>query len=116
LKRALFSSAAFIAVPCGWLASASAIYCAGSGKMALFRFPFAQWAVAAPWWRYSWDVTLWVGLGAAVPTAVLLLCGFGMGRHWWLNRKSARPVYGKTEWATRQQMDKGGIVSRDRPF
>jgi hypothetical protein len=43
----------------GWIAAASAIYCAGTGKLNLLRFPFVQWAEAAPWWRLNGTMTLW---------------------------------------------------------
>jgi hypothetical protein len=101
-------------VACGWIASASAIYLAGTGKMDLFRFPFTQWLEAAPWWRLNWIMTLWVGLSAGVPTLVLLLCMFGLVRHAWRNRGKPKSVYGDTGWATPQQMETGGLRLRDR--
>lgn len=98
----------------GWMASASAIYLAGTGKMDLFRFPFTQLLQAAPWWRLNWTMTLWVGLSAAVPTLVLLLCAFGLARHAWRNRGASRPIYGATGWADHAAMRAGGLRLRKR--
>jgi hypothetical protein len=106
---------AALAVPvvaCGWMASASAIYLAGTGKMALFRFPFTQWLQAAPFWRLNWTMTLWVGISAAVPTLVLVLCAFGLTRHAWRNRGASRPIYGVTGWADHAAMRAGGLRLR----
>lgn len=89
MRRVLLAST-IVVVPAGWMAAASAIYCAGTEKMALYRFPFTQWAEAAPWWRYTWNTTVWVAVGAIIPTAVVLLCTYGVVRHWWHSRK--RPL------------------------
>ena len=96
----------------GWLAAASAIYCAGTGKLALFRFPFVQWAEAVPWWRLNGTMTLWVSVAAVIPSLLLLVCGAGLVRV----RKARTEVYGKTSWASRQQMKAGGISASQRPF
>jgi hypothetical protein len=96
----------------GWLAAASAIYCAGTGKLVLFRFPFVQWAEAAPWWRLNGTMTLWVSVAAVIPSLLLLVCGAGLVRV----RKARTEVYGKTSWASRQQMKAGGNSASQRPF
>ena len=57
----------------GWLATAAYIYLWGVRKLTLFRFPFQQWLIIAPYWRLSWWVTLWVVVAAAVPTVLLVL-------------------------------------------
>lgn len=98
----------------GWIVSASAIYLAGTGKMDLFRFPFAQWLQAAPWWRLNWIMMLWVGLSAAVPTLVLLLCMFGLTRHAWRSLANPKPIYGATGWADHAAMRAGGLQLRKR--
>lgn len=88
----------------GWIVAASGIYLWGTDKLSLFRFPFAQWIQAAPWWWLNWQMTLWVIGSAAVPTLLLLVCSFGIVRHWWKTRSGDRPVYGTTDWADRKQM------------
>ncbi len=98
----------------GWVASASAIYLAGTGRMGLFRFPFAQWLQAAPWWRLNWIMTLWIGLSAAVPTLLLVVCAFGLARHTWRNRGNPKPIYGDTGWADHAAMRAGGLQLRKR--
>ena len=96
----------------GWIAAASAIYCAGTGKLGLFRFPFAQWAAAAPWWRLNGTMMLWVCTAAVIPTLLLIVCGLGLVRL----RTVRAEVYGKTTWASRQQMKGGGVSTSGRPF
>ena len=87
----------------------------GTDKIALFQFPFTQWTQAAPWWRLNWMMTTWVAAGAAIPTAFLLLCAFGMIRHW-ISQTKRGPLYGKTDWADRPQMASGSISSSRKPF
>lgn len=97
----------------GWIASASAIYLAGTGKMDLFRFPFLQWSQAAPWWRLNSTMTVWVIVAAAVPTLLLLACSFGLARHASRNRGNTTPIYGATGWADHAAMRAGGLQLRD---
>jgi len=87
MRRALLATTAAIAATAGWIASSSAILCAGLGKSDLFVFPFDQWLEAAPWFhRSNWWVETWIIVSAAIPTAVLALCGYGLARHWWQSR------------------------------
>lgn len=100
-----------IALTWGWLASAAFIYLWGVGKLPLFRFPFHQWLIIAPYWRVSWWVTLWVIVAAAAPSLLLLVCGAGIVRHRLRRRQTqGRPIYGRTEWATRREMTDAQIV------
>jgi hypothetical protein len=100
-----------IAITALWMVSASALYCLLADKWDLFQFPYTQWAQAAPFWRYSAWMTLCVAAAAAVPTIVLLLCAFGVTRHYLRTRRPA--LYGSSDWATSGDMRGGGIkVSR----
>jgi hypothetical protein len=99
--------APIIIAPVAWMVAASAIYCAGVGKIDLFAFPYTQWLQAAPWWRYSWSVGLWVYISAALPTLVLLICTAGAVRYY--RRPSRRPLYGDSQWASDAEMRAGGI-------
>ena len=99
----------------GWMAAASAIYCYGYGIPDKFRFPFMQWLHAARWWDYSDEVTLWVSIGALIPTAFLALVCLAVFRTLW-SRRGQKPVYGETDWATRPQMKANRIATTRRPF
>jgi type IV secretion system protein VirD4 len=104
----------------GWLAAASYIYLWGVGRLFLFRFPYHQWLIIAPYWRLSWWVQTWVVAGAAAPTLLLLVCAAGLVRHWWKQRQHpfSRPPggrlvplergvtdnHGHAAWATRQDL------------
>jgi hypothetical protein len=114
IHPAIKAAAAIPVVAYGWIASASAIYLAGTGKMDLFRFPFLQWALAAPWWWLNWTMTGWVIASAAAPTLLLLVCGFGLARHAWRTRGNAPPIYGDTGWADHAAMRAGGLQLRER--
>ena len=110
---------ALVVAPFGWLAGASAIFCYGTGKMDLYRFPFLQWVEAAPWWRLSGWITLWVCVSAAIPSLALLAVIALMvrfGRTAALRRQRVRPVYGETGWATKPEMNAGSIATSRRPF
>jgi hypothetical protein len=113
MRRVVPIAAAAIVLPWGWLTAASAIFCAGTGKIALFRFPFVQWAEAAPWWRLNGTMTLWVSIAAVIPSLFLLVCGLGLFR---ARRVGRSEVYGQTEWASRRQMKAGHISASRRPF
>lgn len=109
------SLAAVILLPVGWMAAASAIYCAMTGNMDLYRFPWTQWAQAAPWWRLNGWMTLSVCLSAAIPTIVLLICAYGIVRRLFFGLRQPS-LYGKTGWADRKEMQRGGIKSERTPF
>jgi len=114
MRNVLKAAAALPGLAYGWIVAASAIYCAGTGKMALFQFPFTQWIQAAPYWRLNWWMTLWVSISGGLPTLLLIVCAFGMVRHHWRNRPSE--IYGKTEWADQRDMKAGNISANRRPF
>jgi hypothetical protein len=93
-----------------WIVGASDIYCNGIGRPDLFVFPWDQWLQVLPYWRANWWVTFWVVVSAAMPTAI-----FGLSRFLWLKRRqSGGPVYGKTQWATPQEMASSNIVRKQR--
>src|SRR5271166_5927087 len=120
MRRALLATTAIVAVPCVWTAGASAILCGGLDKSDLFVWPYTQWLQAAPWWRSDRWLALWVCISAAIPTAVLLLCGYGLARHWWRSRgrrlipppgggirrieQGVTDNHGHAAWATPQQI------------
>ena len=108
--RIRIASVSLLLTPIAWMASASALLCCFLGRLDLFRFPYVQWAQAAPWWRLSWRMTLSVVASAAIPTvAVLALCGVAW-RLW--RRRRTRPLYGETHPATPAEMVRGGLVIR----
>jgi type IV secretion system protein VirD4 len=90
MHGALKAVTALPVVAAGWVASASALYCFGTGKMDLFRFPFGQWIQAAPYWKLNLTMTTAVIGSAAAPTLLLAVCGFGIVRHHWRNRRKLR--------------------------
>lgn len=104
-----------ILAPCGWMAAASAIYCAGTGHMALYQFPYTQWLQAAPWWRLNLWMTLWVGISAALPTLLMLLLIYGAIRNA-VTRGRQPNLYGETGWANRKEMRSNNINPRKEPF
>jgi hypothetical protein len=96
----------------GWLAVATAVYCEMAGKMGFFRFPYHQWLIAVPYYAANWYMALCVVISAAVPTAAVGLVAFAAIKM--RRRKSAKPVYGKTAWATRDEMASGNISRKPR--
>lgn len=106
MRRLAIASGVIVGLPCAWVVAASALYCELAGKMDLFRFPYWQWVEAEPYWRLSQRMTLFVWGSAAAPTLVVLICLFGLVRHWWTEGRHnpSKTVYGKTEWADRKQM------------
>jgi hypothetical protein len=112
---ALAGALATIAIPYGWITAASAIYCAGVARSDLFVSPFTQWLDVLPYWRANWWVTLWVIIGAAVPTAAMLAIAY-VALILRRRNTSTAAVYGKTNWASRRQMDKSKISSSRKPF
>jgi type IV secretory pathway TraG/TraD family ATPase VirD4 len=115
LLAAIGGGVAALAVPYGWIVTASAIYCAGVGRPALFASPFTQWLDVLPSWRANWWVTLWVVLGAAVPTAAMAAIAH-VAVIVWRRNAGTTAVYGKTNWASRRQMGKANISTSRRPF
>jgi hypothetical protein len=115
VKGVVAAVAALVLVPCAWMAAASAILCAVTSHMSLYRFPFLQWAEAAPWWRFTWWMTLSVAVSATIPTVVVLLLAYGVVSS--LYRRGRQPaIYGQTGWAERGEMQRGGIRSERSPF
>jgi hypothetical protein len=104
-----------IAIPYGWIIAASAIYCAGAGRSDLFVWPFTQWLDVLPDWRANWWVSLWVFIGAVVPTIGIGLAAAATTLILKRTRQRAQ-VYGKTDWASRRQMDKANISTSRTPF
>jgi heme/copper-type cytochrome/quinol oxidase subunit 2 len=97
-----------------WVVCASAIYLAGTGHMALFRFPWTQWLGVVPWWLYSFWTTAWVLASGIIPTVVTM----GLAICFWRYRRRAKaqPLYGKSQWARPKEMEKNGIKLTQEPF
>lgn len=113
MRRALILS-----VACGlvggyvWVAMVSMIYCVLIGRLDLFVPPFMQWVAVAPDWRAN-SATMTCFLIAPVLPTLLVVLPFGAiivrqimdyaGGH------QQQSVYGKTGWATSDEMQRGGI-------
>ena len=93
-------------IPPTWLAAASWIYCLLKGSAYPYVFPFDQWIVDAPWWRYDPWTTVCVAAGAAVPTLVAALICIALFQ---IRRRNGRALYGKSDWADPGERKSGGI-------
>lgn len=87
-----------------WSFLASGIWCVGTWQIDRFNPPFLQWWWVLPWWRVNWWVSFWFVFSAAVPSGLALI-----GVYQWVRRHRDQPLYGKTEWATPNEMDHGGF-------
>jgi type IV secretion system protein VirD4 len=67
-----------VAIPTLWLLCASLIWSGGTGT----PYRVLGWWNATQWWRANWWTTLWIALGAAIPTVYLLLMGVGLFMFW----------------------------------
>lgn len=114
MNRLAKVAALVVIVPAAWSVAASAIYCAGTGRMELFVFPYTQWLQAAPWWRYSLVVGLWVFISAALPTLALLLCAAVAFRRY--RRLGRQPLYGDSTFAGAAEQRQGSIKQSRSAF
>lgn len=107
------------ALPPAWLAAASAIWCKGVGR----TYGLFAWYDALRYWHANWWCKLWIAVGAAGPTLVIVLYGFAL-LPLLLGRQSrqrltpplgggVRPIqrgvtdnHGHARWATDREMRK----------
>lgn len=112
MKAIAIAGACLLVAGYAWLVSASAIYCAVSGHMPLFTFPYAQqWIAAARWWNYTPWTTFSVTVGAFIPTLVAGLAVVIVVRRLCVDR--GQKVYGTSNFDDLRQ---GGAQLRRRPF
>ena len=107
--KAAWTAVALLAGAYVWSVMASGIYCLGTGLTEKFDPPFLQWWQVLPWWRANWWVTTWVVVGAAVPSAIA-----GLGAIRWLGGRERPPLYGRTDWASPAELERGGFRMRQR--
>ena len=72
LNRLAFPLAALPAMAALWLLLASWVWSAGTQT----EFSTLAWWDGTQWWLSNWWVNLWLILGAALPTAILICAGF----------------------------------------
>ena len=104
---------ATIAILYAWVATASAIYCAGIGRAELFVAPFTQWIQVLPYWSTNWWVMFWVviaAIGATGLIGLIIIIFIALFR----GLRQAKSLYGLTGWATTRQMTDGGLKLRSK--
>jgi hypothetical protein len=118
VRLALICAAPF-ALAWGWSGAASAIYLHGKGFSDAFEAPWLQWWIALqyaiqdgfPKTLGGWNEWIWLTFGGGVPSLVVV----GLVRLWWAHRSTVKPIYGKTEFAGRKEMQANKIASTRRP-
>ena len=95
-----------------WVVMASYAYCRLSNHMDLFVFPWDQWLDIAPDWNVNGWTKVYVVISAAIPTLLMAAAAYGVITR--LKRSLIPSLYGKTGWANRDDMHKGGLQLRDK--
>ena len=97
--------------PLVWLVAVSAFL----SSMAHVPFEWNLWWKRLDWWNANWWCDVLIVGSAVTPTiivALLLVAAAALT----LRSRRQQAVYGKSGWASREQMDKGGIsTSRNLP-
>jgi hypothetical protein len=114
MNRKAVTVGASFAVAYLWSAVASAIYCVGTGNLAMLRLPFLQWWVVLPYWDANWWVTTWFALAAGIPTLVPLAIAVRFLRSRAQRRDGSQDLYGNTTWPSREQIQRGGFSLRGK--
>lgn len=98
-----------------WLVAASYLYCRGIGRPEWFEFPYDQWWLVLPAWRYNWATTFWVMVSGAIPTLALAFVVKSAFRWVFPMQAAAQSeLYGRTGWASQDDMIRGGLQVRKR--
>jgi ABC-type Fe3+ transport system permease subunit len=115
LLVACVGAAAFL-----WMTTASLVFAAGA-KVGFYPL---LWLDAVLWWwpgldlqlwRANWFAAFWIviaGIWASVALAAVGALAFYRGR---FRGRRARPLYGATEWASREERKGAGIRRRRWP-
>lgn len=102
--------------PIPGMISASWIWCKLTGEV--FAYPFLQWWSATQWWSANWWCKVCLVAGAAPSALAICVLTFVAGILWMTKKPASTgpAVYGRTEFATEQQMNAGKISSSGNPF
>ena len=113
--------AAAVVVPVAWTAIASYLLISLMGAWTRQHYPFSELSTYWQWWAFFYDaaqpirIHKWLALSGVA--AALPFVAFIVRQVMDYPRDISRsPVYGKTQWASRDQMKSGSISTTRRPF
>jgi hypothetical protein len=114
-RVAIFIGTGVVIMAAVWTVVASALLCKMANRMAVFVFPWDQWwEYAFSWFGANWFATACVIISGVVATVPALAIGALVVLVWW--RRPTASLYGKTAWATRDQMSAAAISTDRRAF
>ena len=107
-------AAAIVVTPVVWTVIASYLL-VGLGRLwEQFPVPLTTWWLYLSWWHsYDTWTKLMIFISGLMPTGLMVLGGIVWWQHH-ASRATEKLLYGKTEWASRQQAVKRGFHFTDR--